>query len=83
MQVKIKQFVKFLFTILKKHYLFVLCMFFMFVGFNFIQSSYWRYQATDAEMIGGNIRSGLRVVAGAILIGSSLLCLSFSSKKKG
>ncbi|OED64621.1 hypothetical protein A143_09310 [Vibrio splendidus ZS-139] len=65
----------------KRHYLFVLAIFFILLGLDLIDSRFWGYKSSDAEIIGGNIRAGLKIVAGAMLLGFSLISLTLHSKK--
>ncbi len=81
MSSKIKAFSVKSFHFVKKHYLFALTVCFVLLGLDLIDSRFWGYKPSDAEVIGGNIRAGLKVVAGAILLGFSLISLTLHSRK--
>lgn len=77
---KTKQLFKKAFELLKKYYVFLACLFFVLIGVDMVDSRYWGYNDTDSEIIGGHIVTGLKVVAGSILVGTSLLSLAILRK---
>ncbi|MDW5287152.1 hypothetical protein R6Y90_19630 [Alteromonas macleodii] len=74
---KIKSFFSSFFIFVQKHYLFAACAIFIMVGISLLDKSGWTYGSrTDAEIIAIKIHAGLANIAGAILIGFSILCLA-------
>jgi hypothetical protein len=77
---KVKKLPKILFDLLKKNYVFLACLVCVLLGFDLVDSRYWGYKDTEGEIIGRNIFAGLKIVAGSILIGVSLLSLAILKK---
>ncbi|WP_300667634.1 hypothetical protein [Desulfoluna sp.] len=73
--------VKFL-QLIKQSYIFIICIFIIFVGFDLIDSHYSGYGSNEAKILGENIRVGLKILGGSILVGSSLLCLTLNTRGK-
>ena len=71
------------FIFVQKYYLFAACVIFIMVGISLLDKSGWTYGSkNDAEIIAIKIHAGLANVAGAILIGCSILCLALKSRDK-
>lgn len=64
--------------LLKKHYIFLFCLLFIFIGVDMLDSSFWSYNTTDAQTIATNIKSGAKIIAGSVLIGTSIVALAIS-----
>lgn len=77
---KAKQLFKKSFDFLKKYYVFFACVVCILNGFDLVDSRYWGYGKTEGEIIGENIITGLKMVAGSILIGTSLISLAILKK---
>jgi hypothetical protein len=77
---KPKQFFKKLFELIKKYYIFIACTIFILIGLDFINSGGRSYNGSEAEIIGYRLEIGLKIIAGSILIGTSLLSLAIVKK---
>lgn len=77
---KAKQLFEKLLELIKKHYIFMACVAFIIIGFDLLDARYWVSNGSEGEIIGGNIRSGLKALAGSILMAASLLSLAILRK---
>ena len=78
MFVKAKHYSKKIIELARAYYLFLACLVFILAGVDLMGSHYWDYKASEGEIIGGNIQAGLKIVAGSILVGASLLSLTIA-----
>lgn len=72
---KLKNTLKITFELAKKHYIFAACLIFIAIGFDMLNTQYWGYGDTDGERIGYSISEGLKILAGSMLMGFSLVAL--------
>jgi len=78
MLAKVKEIFKNCVGLLKKHYIFLACCLFIFIGINMLDSNFWSYRSEGADKIAVYIKSGTKIIAGSVLIGASLIALAIS-----
>lgn len=80
--VDIKKWVEKLTRLTKEYYLFVLCAFWIIIGFKILHRPvFMQHGATDAIELGRHIVEGLKALGGSILIGASLICLAINRNR--
>ena len=70
-------------NLIVENYIFLLCAFFIFMGLVLLTEDTVRtYRVDDAEVIGRYVMTGLKVIAGSLMIGASLISLAIRTNNK-